>query len=139
MKNSIYISIICIFLSSFAYAQHNKMVVSLQGGKKNVITWGKLGYSYYHFYSSNAGCDTLICKGSGFEKGRIDHNILEVNKDKRTEYHLYNATIRKTVRRVRKTNSNAGTFQFHANGRSIHVNYSNADGKGNVDLEIELR
>lgn len=138
MKKTILIASLCVMLTPFAMAQSTKMYVSRQGGTKKFFTFGQMGYNSYRFDNSDAACDTLICRGSGFEKGTIDRHIIDLTSNEETNYTLFNKALRATEKQIRRTKSNEGQFHMEQNNKMIRVTYSNADSKGNMDVLMEV-
>ena len=138
MKKLLIILSLAVCAISFAQAQNTKMYISKQGGTKKVFLLGKLGYSTYYFSNAGNSCDSLLCRGKGFESCKIEKDIMKGSKDQEA-YHIYNKAIRKTVKHIRKTKNESGNLSHNIKGRRVFIKYYNADKKGNADIEIEIR
>ncbi|MBA3662785.1 MAG: hypothetical protein H0W61_01065 [Bacteroidetes bacterium] len=138
MKKSALILLICLVATQYANAQNKKMYVSRHGGTKKILTFGKIGYNVYRFSNNSDQCDTLICTGSGFEICKIDKDIIKSSKEVGRYYALYNKAIRATQKRVRKDKKSSGQFNLALDSQTLSIKYSNADKKGNADIEMQV-
>jgi hypothetical protein len=136
MKKTFLIILICLFTAQFAEAQSKKLYVSRQGGEKNLMKLGKIGYNYYRFTNRSINCDSLICKGAGFEICKIDKDLVNLSKKEGNYYAIYNKAIRAAEKYSRKNKMSAGQFNLVIDNKSLTIKYSNADLKGNGDYEI---
>jgi hypothetical protein len=138
MRKIFLLSIISIFSIQFAAAQNKKIYVSREGGKKKLLTLWKTGYNFYHFSNDPVnGCDTLICKGAGFEVCKIDKNIIKMAGEE-PKYRAFNSAIAEAEKRIRKSRMKEGNFDMIAKGQKLSVSFKNANPKGEADLIITL-
>lgn len=138
MKKSFLIILMCIVAIQYAAAQNKKFYVSRHGGAKKIVLFGKIGYNSYHFSSNQSDCDTLLCNGTGYEKCKIDKDIIKLSKEDGKYYELYNKAIRATEKHSRKSKKDAGQFNLVVDQKTLLIKYSNADKKGNADIKIEV-
>lgn len=138
MKKIFLIILMCFVATQYADAQNKKIYVSRHGGAKKILLFGKIGYNVYHFNSTSPNCDTLICSGAGYEKCQIDKDIIRLSKEDGKYYTLYNKAIRETEKHSRKTKKGSGQFNLLVDNKTLSIKYSNADRKGNADIEIEV-
>ena len=131
MKKFALFIIFCFAFSHFTQAQ-NKIYVSRQGGTKKFLTFGKIGYNDYYFSHRSFICDTLICRGSGYETF-----LLPVEAEGSKYAKAFIKAIHATTKQVRKTGKGAGQFELIYGSKTFSVEYSNADKKGNADILIE--
>jgi hypothetical protein len=137
MKKIFLFLLMCFVATQNADAQNNKIYVSRHGGKKTLLTFGKIGYNVYHF-NNTAKCDTLLCSGSGYEKCKIDKDIIKISEEDGKYYVLYNKAIRAVEKHSRKQKKDAGQFNLVLDNKTLSIKYYNADQKGNADMEIEV-
>lgn len=131
--------LMCFFGTQFADAQNKKIYVSKQGGRPKLLYGFKMGYNKTHFTNNSDKCDTLICRGSGFERCFVDKNVFPPDASDQTKhYDAFNFAIRKTEKHIKKSKSKDGILTVAHNGQNISIKYKNADKKGNADMEIEL-
>jgi hypothetical protein len=138
MKKAFLIFLMCFIASQYVEAQNKKMYVSRHGGTKKLLTFGKIGYNLYHFSGGSSNCDTLICSGSGYEICKIDKEIIKISKEDGKYYAFYNKAIRATEKNSRKSKKDSGQFNLVLENKTVSVKYSNANQKGNADIEIEM-
>lgn len=138
MKKIVLIIFMCFVATQNADAQNKKIYVSRHGGAKKLLTFGKMGYNVYHFNGTSTYCDTLICSGAGYETCRIDKYIIKISKEDGKYYALYNKAIRATEKHTRQSKKDSGQFNLVLDNKTLSVKYSNADQKGNADIEIEV-
>jgi hypothetical protein len=120
------------------FSQTSKIYVSKHGGGKKFLNFGKLGYNEYTFIGDNGVCDTLICKGSGYESCKIDKNIMKlVAKDAKT-YQTFNKAIDATSSHIRKTKTEMGSINLVIDKQKVLVTYYNANKNGESDMLIRL-
>ena len=138
MKKIFLIILMCFVATQYADAQNKKTYVSRHGGSKKILLFGKIGYDNYHFSNYLTACDTLICSGSGYETCKIDKGIIKLAKEDGKNYPLYNKAIRATEKHSRKSKKDSGQFNLIVDNKTLSIKYSNADQKGNADIEIEV-
>jgi hypothetical protein len=138
MKKAFLMILMCFVATQYADAQNKKIYVSRHGGAKKLLTFGKIGYNVYHFYNTSSNCDTLICSGAGYEMCKIDKDIIKISKEDGKYYALYNKAIRATEKHSRKSKKDSGKFNLVLENKTLSIKYSNADLKGNADIEIEV-
>ncbi len=131
MKRFLFIMFWLLIIGSSIQAQNKKLFVSRQGGTKKIFTWGKAGYFQYRYSGYLGTCDTLICRGSGYETTMIPESNEPYAQG-------FNNAILSTTKEVRKTKKKSGQFNFLFENQTYSVKYSNADEKGNADIEIEV-
>jgi hypothetical protein len=136
MRKLAFLALIC-FVTTMSFGQSKKLYVSKQGGTKKLLTLWKISYNNYHFASSDA-CDSLICSGSGFERCKVDQDIIRLAKEEGKYYPSFNKAIRFTEKLIRKTKSESGQMTLVIDDRKMSIKYYNADRKGNSDMEIEI-
>jgi hypothetical protein len=124
-------------ITSVSLAQSKKLYVSRHGGAKKFLTLWKISYNNYHFSSSDK-CDSLICSGPGFERCKIDKDIIRLTKEEGKYYPSFNKAIRITERHIKRTKSESGQMIVRIDDQKISIKYYNADRKGNSDIEIEV-
>jgi hypothetical protein len=138
MKKTFLIILMCFVATQYADAQNKKIYVSRHGGEKKLLTFGKIGYNVYHFNSTAGSCDTLLCSGAGYETCKIDKDIIKISKEDGKYYAFYNKAIRATEKHSRKSKKDSGQFNLVIENKTLSVKYTNADQKGNADIEIEV-
>lgn len=138
MKKLLFLFTIALYLPALAQAQSRKMFVSKHGGEKRLLLLGKVGYDNYYYHGADAGCDTLVCTGVGFETASISKSMFTV-KSEAAYVDIYNRLIRHTDRVIRKSKSTEGSFTCEIGHYKASVKYSKADYKKQAaDIEIEL-
>ncbi len=137
MKKAVFFLMLCFILTHHAPAQNKKLYVSERDGKSKVLLFGKTGYNDY-YYTSSSNCDTLICKGKGYERCRLDKSVFGKPVPETKYYDAFNAAIHKAEKHIRKANSRDGHFSFADKGVTFNIKYYNADKKGGADMEIEI-
>lgn len=138
MKKIIILLLLCFLGTQFANAQNKKIYVSKQGGKPKLMRFGKICYDEYHYTNNSETCDTLICRGSGFEVCKLDKNVYGRPVPDTKYYEMFNSAIHKAEKHIKKTNTKEGNLALVVNGAKLNVKYYNADKKGNADIEIEV-
>jgi hypothetical protein len=139
MKKLALILLMCFVATQHADAQNKKIYVSKQGGRPKLLYGFKMGYHQTHYTNNSVKCDTLICRGSGFERCFVDRNVFPPDATDETKYYdSFNFAIRKTEKHIKKHKSKDGVLTFAHKGQNISIKYKNADKKGNADMEIEL-
>ncbi len=138
MQKIILLTLLCLGITFNSSAQNNKIYVSKHGGTKKLLTFGKTGYNYYHFSNNSKQCDTLICSGSGYEKCKIDSDIIKLTEENAVNYKLYNAAMKSVTKHCRKSKKGEGGFNFYQGDKTLVIRYKNADRKGNADIEIAV-
>lgn len=136
MKNVILITLTCLFAAQLVEAQSRKIYVSRQDGVKKWIKLGKIGYNHYYFSNRSMHCDTLICRGEGFEICKIDKDLVRLSNEQGNYYATFNKAIRAAEKYARRNKMNAGEFNLVIDDKPLFIKYSNADLKGNGDYEI---
>jgi len=119
-------------------AQNNQIYISRHGGEKNIFTFGKVCYDYYHFISNCGECDTLICSGAGYEICKIDRAIIKNNKITASSYKTYNKAIKRTERYIKKYEVSSGSLSLKVNNQEVLVTFYNANKIGEADIEIQI-
>lgn len=120
------------------FSQATKIYVSKHDGGKRFLNFGKLGYNDYHFSGGNPNCDTLLCKGKGYEACKIDKDIIAISKANNINYQLFNKAISATSSHIVKTKTKEGKLDLTIDNRKVSVSYINASGNGESDMIIEL-
>jgi hypothetical protein len=69
---------------------------------------------------------------------KIDKDIIKISKEDGKYYALYNKAIRATEKHSRKSKKDSGKFNLVLENKTLSIKYSNADLKGNADIEIEV-
>jgi hypothetical protein len=138
MKKFILFLALFTIATQYAEAQNRKIYVSKQGGKPKLVYGFKMGYQQTRYTNKSETCDTLICKGSGFERCFVDKNIFPEPDEETLFYKAFNVAIHKAEKHIKKSQTKEGNLMIMHDGQSIAVKYKNADRKGNADLEIEV-
>lgn len=138
MKRTAIILIFTVALFQLLSAQQTKMYVSRQGGEKNIFSFGKLNYNYYHFTTNSELSDTLICTGDGYEACKIDRNIIKEFTENAISYKIFNKAIRVTARYIKKNKVSSGEIIFKAKRKNVIVNFDNANNLGEADFDIQI-
>lgn len=139
MKKLTLLLLMCFFGTQFADAQNKKIYVSKQGGKPKLLCGFKMGYNSAFYTNNSDKCDTLICKGSGYERCFVDKNVFgDKHAEEAKYYSTFNSAIRKTEKHIKKSKTKDGSLTLALNGQNISIKYKNADKKGNADMEIEV-
>jgi len=128
----------CFFGTQSVNAQNKKIYISKQGGKPALLRLGKICYNDYHFTNNSEICDTLICRGSGYELCKLDKNIYGKSVPETKYYETFNSAIQKTEKYIKKNKTKNGNLSLAVNGEKVTIKYYNADSKGNADIEIEV-
>lgn len=138
MKKLTLLLVMCFIVTQIAEAQNKKIYVSKQGGKPKLLYAFKLGYNKSQYTNMSDKCDTLICQGSGFERGMVDKNVFPKLKEETKYFDSFNFAIRKTEKHIKKNKTKDGDLTIEYKGQNISIKYKNADKKGNADIEIEV-
>lgn len=138
MKKIFLFILMCFVITQYADAQSKRIYISKHGGTKKLLTFGKIGYNFYHFNNASDNCDTLICSGAGYEMCKIDKGIIKLSKEDGKYYALYNKAIRAAEKHSRKSKKVSGQFNLVLENKTLSIKYTNADQKGNTDIEIEV-
>lgn len=91
------------------------------------------------FTNNSTTCDTLICRGSGFERCYLDKKVFPPQDRAETKYYkAFNFAIRKAEKHIRKNKKEEGDLSLSRNGENISIKFKNADKTGNADIIIEV-
>jgi hypothetical protein len=135
------LSILLLFLLALTQliaAQNSRLYVSMHGGGKNILNFGKPGYNQYRFSSSPENFDTLICSGSGYQACKIYRHIIECHGKHGQQYKIYNKVIRQSRRYIRKSRVKSGEFRLNIKDRTLLIKFRNAEEFGQADMEISF-
>jgi hypothetical protein len=140
MKKIVFAVFVCTFIPFVFAAQNKKIYVSKQGGEKKWMRLGQTGYNTYYYTNRSENCDSLICRGTGYELCRVSPVMLGENARVETLYFpSFNKAIRAAGKHARKTKKDSGQFKTRCKGRLLLVNYTQADKKGNMNILIEVQ
>ena len=139
MKKAFLIILICFVATQYVEAQNKKIYVSRHGGTKKLLNFGKIGYNIYKYNNGSNTCDTLICRGSGYEICKIDKHVFIGQPVEDAKYlNAFNTAICATEKQIHKSKKDSGQFNLIVEKITLSIKYTNADQKGNADIEIEV-
>lgn len=134
MRTTLFILGLMLICTVSLHAQHEQVYVSIQDTEYGIMK----GCYSYHYVSSGNTMDSLICKGSGIIKCKIDKAYMNPSADRKYIRHISNKTIRKVRRYTRRNEISKGQLKYKVRGRTVNVNFNNADGRGNADMLIVI-
>lgn len=138
MKRIALILFVFLSISQLLSAQVNKIHVSRQGGEKQIFSFGKITYNYYHLTINTEFGDTLICSGSGYEACKIDKSIIKEMKYNAETYKIFNKAIRATAKYIKKNKLSSGEITSIIKNRKVIVTFKNANNLGEADFDIQI-
>ena len=137
MKHLIQISLISfLFIPFFVLAQGPSLHVVKKGGEKQVFTLFQKGYNSYQ-YTHGTNCDTLLCKGIGLERGRIQNRVIKYSYTP-GQLKLFNRAMRKAERKIKKKSLGTGTMSFTIQHKTFRVSYAHKQEKEELVLNISM-
>ncbi|MBP1673048.1 MAG: hypothetical protein H6Q25_863 [Bacteroidetes bacterium] len=136
MRKKTSLFIIVILFTTFVFAQKDSLYVSIDGGKSSFM--GHLKYNYFHFQHHSNQCDTLICHDPGYEQCKISKNYFIFDSTESNHYKIFNKAIQKTIKYIKKHQTESGDFTETILKREVHVQFFNANKNGEGIFLIQI-